>query len=179
MKVFLFLFPKSEMSPCISADGEPVSCDAAPSSWFEESMIVRPDEPSVPEDADSSFTVPLITLAWARSGDKGNLFNVGVFAREPRFHPYIAASLTADAVGEWYAHLLDDPAHPKIDRYLLPGSSGLNFVVNDSLGGGGTQCARIDPIAKTMGQILLEFPVSVSRQIAEEMNRGTAGIDAQ
>jgi hypothetical protein len=106
----------------------------------------------------------LIELAWARSGDKGNLFNVGVFARDPRHYPYIAAALSAEMVGEWYAHLLDDPLHPKIERFLLPGSYGVNFVVHNSLGGGGSLCARIDPIAKTMGQILLEFPIPVPRQ---------------
>ena len=124
-------------------------------------MVARPAEPELPVDAGPFEEVPLVRLAWARSGDKGNLFNVGAFARDPRFFPWIAASLTADAVGDWYAHLIDDPEGSRIERFLLPGSFGINFVVHDSLGGGGSLCPHIDPVAKSMGQILLEFPIRI------------------
>jgi hypothetical protein len=137
--------------------------------------IVRPKEPLPPADADPQVSVPLIDLAWGRSGDKGNLFNVGVFARDPRYYPYIAAALDAKGVGEWFAHFMDDPAHPRVDRYLLPGSHGVNFVVHDSLGGGGSLCARVDPLAKTMAQILLEFPIPVSRALKAQVAR-QAGV---
>ena len=136
---------------------------------FAPTDVSKPAEPAHPSDADPQLTVPLIVLAWARSGDKGDLFNVGVFAREPRFFPYIAAALSSEVVGEWFAHFVADPAHPKVDRYVMPGPNGLNFVVHDSLGGGGSMCARMDPIAKTMGQNLLEYPVPVSPAIMAEL----------
>ena len=65
---------------------------------FEPDMITRPADLPAPGDIDPSATVPLIALAWARSGDKGDLFNVGVFARRPEYAPYIAAALTEEAV---------------------------------------------------------------------------------
>jgi hypothetical protein len=132
-------------------------------------MIARPEELAIPTDIDAGATVPLVKLAWARSGDKGDLFNVGCFAREPGFFPYIAAALDAATVGEWFAHFLADPDAPKVERYLLPGTHGLNFVVPDSLGGGGSHCARIDPVAKSMAQILLEYEVPVSRDLAARL----------
>ena len=168
MRVFLFLVKKADFTPEIWLDGKQLAFSSQPSRWFTPDMIVRPAEPARPSDAEADITVPLIRLAWARSGDKGNLFNVGVFAREPRYAPYIAAALSAEAVGGWYAHLISDTA-PKIDRFVLPGTHGLNFVVNNSLQGGGSMCLRLDPVAKGMGQMLLEYPVPVSREIAEQL----------
>ncbi len=168
MRVFLFLVKKSDFQPQVSVDGKDVPFDATPSRWFQTSDLVRPAEPAHPGDAQADLTVPLISLAWARSGDKGNLFNVGVFARDPRYAPYIAAALNSKTVGDWYAHLISDDV-PQIDRFVLPGTHGLNFVVKNSLQGGGTQCLRLDPVAKGMGQMLLEYPVPVSREIAESL----------
>ncbi len=168
MRVFLFLVKKADFTPEIWLDGKQLAFHSQPSRWFEQGMIVRPSEPVRPTDADADLTVPLISLAWARSGDKGNLFNVGVFAREPRYAPYIAAALSAEAVGGWYAHLVSDAA-PRIDRFVLPGTHGLNFVINNALQGGGSMCLRLDPVAKGMGQMLLEYPVPVSREIAEQL----------
>ncbi len=168
MYVFLFLVKKADFTPEVYLDGQRLALSAQPSRWFTSDMIVRPPEPARPADADADLTVPLIDLAWARSGDKGNLFNVGVFAREPRFAPYIAAALDAATVGQWYAHLISD-AQPQVDRFLLPGTHGVNFVVKNSLQGGGASCLRLDPVAKSMGQMLLEYPVPVSREIAEQL----------
>jgi hypothetical protein len=168
MYVFLFLVKKSDFTPEVWLDGRQLDFASQPSRWFADGMIVRPPEPPRPADAEAELTVPLISLAWARSGDKGNLFNVGIFAREPGYAPYIAAALDAGAVGKWYAHLISD-AEPRIDRFVLPGTHGLNFVVNNSLQGGGASCLRLDPVAKSMGQMLLEYPVPVSREIAEQL----------
>jgi len=169
MQVFNFLLPKDEAAPVVTVEGRDGGFVVDNRSGFAPEMLVRPVEPPVPEDISPDLTLPLLRLAWARSGDKGNLFNVGVFAREPRFYPYIAAALSAETVAGWFAHLVDDPAHARADRYLLPGSNGLNFVVHESLGGGASVCARVDPLAKAMGQILLDFPIPVSRTIHEEL----------
>jgi hypothetical protein len=175
MQVFNFLLPKEELAPVVTLEGRDCFYGAGNRSGFAQAMLVRPPEPPVPDDIAGDAAVPLLRLAWTRSGDKGNLFNVGVFAREPRFYPYIAAALSSEAVAQWYAHLVDDPANARADRYLLPGSFGLNFVVHESLGGGASVCARVDPLAKAMGQILLDFPIPVSRAIHEELDeRATA-----
>ena len=169
MRVFNFLLPKSEMTPVVTIDGQDTGFRQQAASGYAAELSPQHREPAAPGDIDPEATVPLLRLAWARSGDKGNLFNVGVFARQPRFYPYIAAALTAEVVADWFAHLVDDPAHARADRYLLPGSLGLNFVVHESLGGGATLSPRVDPLAKAMGQILLDYPVPVSRVLFDEL----------
>ncbi len=169
MRVFNFLLPKAMFTPVVTLEKKDLGFSVEMPAGYDADAIVRPTEPAVPDDIEPGITVPLIALAFARSGDKGNLFNVGAFAREPRFYPYIAAALTAPAIAGWYAHLVDDPSKARADRYLLPASSGLNFVVHEALGGGGSLSPRVDPLAKTMAQILLEYPIPVSARIAEEL----------
>jgi hypothetical protein len=169
MKVFNFLLPKTKAQPRVQVDGKVVQVEAPSTQVFDPAEVVRPPEPARPADVEPGLTVPLIALAWGRSGDKGNLFNVAAIAREPRFYPYIAAALSSEAVGGWYEHLVADPARTRVDRFLVPGTSAINFVVNESLGGGGSVCARIDPVAKSMAQILLEYPVPVSRAIYDAL----------
>jgi hypothetical protein len=168
-RVFNFLMSKTEAAPRVHFEGRELAVAAAAVQVFDPAEIVRPPEPERPADVDPGLTVPLIALAWGRSGDKGNLFNVAAIAREPRFYPYIAAALSAEAVGGWYEHLVADRDHLRVDRFLVPGTSAINFVVHDSLGGGGSVCNRIDPVAKSMAQMLLEYPVPVSRALYQEL----------
>ncbi|MHA6493693.1 acyclic terpene utilization AtuA family protein [Pseudomonas borbori] len=121
-------------------------------------------EPPVPQgDADAS--VPLIKLAVARSGDKGNHSNIGVMARKPEYLAWIAAALTREAVVDWMSHVLD-PQVGRVDRWYLPGSHSLNFLLENALGGGGVASLRIDPQGKAFAQQLLEFPVPVPSALA-------------
>jgi hypothetical protein len=106
-----------------------------------------------------------VALAWARSGDKGNLFNVAVIARRPEYLPYISAALTPEAIAAWYRHFLAE-SDGAVNRYEVPGTGAINFVVHDSLAGGINASPRLDSAAKGMAQQLLEFPVPVSREIA-------------
>ncbi len=167
MRLFSFLVPKRELHPIAGIDGDSWEVPVETGGGFDPAMIRRPAEPPAPDDIDPSATVPLVELAWARSGDKGDLFNVGVFARRPEYAPYIAAALSTEAVRDWFVHFIDDSTPARVDRYLLPGSHGLNFVVHNSLDGGGSAGRRLDRLAKGMGQILLEFPIPVSAAIAE------------
>jgi hypothetical protein len=119
----------------------------------------------------------LIKLAWARSGDKGNLFNVAVIARRPEFLPYIDASLTDEVVAAHYAHLLSDSVPARIDRFYAPGMNAINFVVNRSMAGGMMASPRLDPAAKGMAQLLLCAPISVPRRIADIAEAQSPAID--
>jgi hypothetical protein len=101
--------------------------------------------------------VPLLALAVARSGDKGNDANIGVMARRAAYLPAIRAALTPEAVKRHLAHLVEG----EVERFDLPGTHALNFVLHDSLGGGGTSSLRLDTQAKTYAQLLLDFPVPV------------------
>jgi hypothetical protein len=171
MRIVLFLLDKGEVVPRVTFEGESWDMPADTSATFAPDMIQRPAELAAPTDADPSCAVPLVRLAWARSGDKGDLFNVGAFARRPEYAPYIAAALTSEAVADWFAHLFEDPKTRRVDRYLLPGAHGVNFVVHNSLAGGGSMNHRIDRLAKGMAQQLLEFPIPVSPDIAAALAR--------
>lgn len=109
--------------------------------------------------------MPLIRLAVARSGDKGDDANIGVMARRSDYLPVIRAALTPAAVKRYFAHL----AKGEVERFDLPGIHGLNFVLRDSLGGGGTSSLHLDTQAKTYAQLLLAFPVPVPEGWANEL----------
>jgi hypothetical protein len=150
----------------VTMDDNSWEVPVATGGGFDPGAIVRPVLPAAPTDADPCCIVPLIALAWARSGDKGNLFNVGVIARRSEYLPYIAASLTPETVRDWFSHLFDPGRPARVDRHVLPGCHGLNFVVHDSLDGGVSSAKRFDPLGKSMAQNLLEFPIAVSPLIA-------------
>jgi hypothetical protein len=101
--------------------------------------------------------VPLVQLAWARSGDKGNHSNIGVIARRPEWLPWLRGQLTPQRVKEWLAHLVQGD----VTRYDLPGIHAMNFLCTDALDGGGMASLRNDPLGKGMAQILLAMPVAV------------------
>ncbi|MES2259672.1 MAG: acyclic terpene utilization AtuA family protein [Pseudomonadota bacterium] len=113
---------------------------------------------ALPEE--DTHEVPLIALAYARSGDKGDMSNIGVIARRPQDLPMLRAQLTEHAVASWLAHLVKG----KVTRYELPGINAFNFVCEQALGGGGMASLRNDALGKGMAQLLLAMPVRVPRQ---------------
>ncbi len=112
-----------------------------------------PDLPS----ATGWTEVPLSRLAYARSGDKGNNSNIAVFAREPRFLACIDAALQPEAVRQWFGHLMNG----RVERYRIPTLHAFNFMLYESLDGGGPTSLRTDPLGKGMAQMMLEVPVRV------------------
>ncbi len=122
--------------------------------------------PAASDQADAS--VPLVKLAVARSGDKGNHSNIGVMARKPEYLAWIAAALSEAAVAEWMQYVLDGQTG-KVSRWYLPGSHSLNFLLENALGGGGVASLRIDPQGKAFAQQLLELPVPVPKALAEQL----------
>ena len=101
--------------------------------------------------------MPLIRLAWARSGDKGDISNIGVIARKPEWLPLLRTQLTEARVAEHLAHLVKG----RVTRFEVPGIHAFNFVCEQALGGGGMASLRNDPLGKGMGQILLTLPILV------------------
>lgn len=167
IRLFSFLVGKSACSLEVELDGErhpvalPEAGSADPTALAED---LHPPRPLGEADA----SVPLIRLAVARSGDKGNHSNIGVMARRPEFLPWIAEALTPEAVVDWMAHVLD-PQTGRVQRWYLPGTHSLNFLLENALGGGGVASLRIDPQGKAFAQQLLEFPVPVPRALAETL----------
>jgi hypothetical protein len=122
------------------------------------------DPPSVDEDSTGpTRNVPLIAIAYGRSGDKGNSANIGILARRPEFLAPIARSLTADAVRDYFSHIVAGP----VQRFALPGLHGFNFLLQEALDGGGTASLRHDSQGKAFAQMLLDIEVPVPTQWLE------------
>jgi hypothetical protein len=102
--------------------------------------------------------VPLYAMAHARSGDKGDGSNVGVLAYDDRGYEILKAWLTPDRVKAHFGEIVKG----RVDRYDLPNLRGLNFILHDSLGGGGSASLKTDAQGKTHGMALLRMLVEVS-----------------
>jgi len=97
--------------------------------------------------------VKLSALAYARSGDKGDGSNVGVFARTREDYEFLRRELTADKVKAHFHSICAGP----VERYEAENLLALNFILHDSLGGGGSESLRTDAQGKTHGLGLLEM----------------------
>jgi hypothetical protein len=122
-----------------------------------------PDAP--PEKG--AVDVPLVKLAWGRSGDKGNKANIGIIARDAAYLPYIWAALDEDAIRHRFGHFIGD--NPALARFYLPGSHAMNILIEDALGGGGVASLRNDPQGKAYAQILLDHPIPIPQKLAESL----------
>ncbi len=171
IRQFAFLIDKGRVQPVIDLDGTAVptaGCARVDAASRSADTDARASEDTStpasgaelrPADGEE---VPLIALAWARSGDKGDISNIGVIARRPEWLPLLREQLTPDRVREWLAHLVNGD----VKRYDLPGIQAMNFVCSAALDGGGMSSLRNDPLGKGMAQILLAMPVRIPRGFA-------------
>ena len=157
IRQFAFLLDKQRLQPVVDVDGvlhavQVPSAQAGPAAPVPAQEVAAGSAP-----AEDGVEVPLIQLAWARSGDKGNTSNIGIIARRPEWLPLLQAQLTPQRVAQWLAHLVQGP----VTRYDVPGIHAMNFVCEQALDGGGMASLRNDPLGKGMAQILLTLPVRV------------------
>ena len=108
--------------------------------------------------------VPLSRIAHARSGDKGDASNVGLIADSEAFYEVIAREVTPERVKEHFKELVLGP----VVRYEVANIRALNFILNDSLGGGGTASLKTDAQGKTHGQGLLQMEVEVPDELLKD-----------
>jgi hypothetical protein len=108
--------------------------------------------------------VPLVQLAHARSGDKGDSANIGLIAYEPELYPVLAREVTAERVRSHFG----DWVWGAVERYELPNLYALNFVLHGALDGGGTVSLRTDAQGKVLSAALLRMEVEVPEEIAEK-----------
>jgi len=159
IRLFSCLVPKDRLSVSVDLSGETHEVAVSTAGGFTPDQVT--EEIPVPAPQDQADTeVPLVDLAWGRSGDKGDHCNIGIVARRPEYLPWIAATLTPERVTEWMGHTLD-AEKGEVLRWHMPGIHGLNFLLKHSLGGGGVASLRIDPQGKAFAQQLLEIPVEV------------------
>ena len=174
IRQYAFLLDKARVTPAVTLDGAPVSLplppagegrgegqppSSSPEGHESNPASARTEQAqaaihSIETDTDT-VEVPLIRLAWARSGDKGDISNIGVIARKPEWLPLLRTQLTEARVAEHLAHLVKG----RVTRFEVPGIHAFNFVCEQALGGGGMASLRNDPLGKGMGQILLALPV--------------------
>jgi hypothetical protein len=102
-------------------------------------------------------TVPLVRLCLARSGDKGDTANVGLAARSREIYTWLLGALTEDVVKQHFKGV----ALGEVERHPLPNLLAVNFLLHESLGGGGTSSLRFDAQGKTYAQYLLSLEVTV------------------
>jgi hypothetical protein len=102
--------------------------------------------------------IQLKDLVHARSGDKGDVSNIVVIAREKRFYPLLQKYLTAEKVKDFFAGLVQGD----VERYEVATLEAMNFVLRNSLGGGATRSLRVDFTGKTMCQAILRIELDVA-----------------
>ncbi len=101
--------------------------------------------------------VPLARIAHGRSGDKGDTVNCGIIARKPEYYSVIAGQITGERVKAHFGNFCKGT----VTRYDLPKIAAFNFVLTQSLGGGGTASLRLDPQGKTYAAALMRMTVEV------------------
>lgn len=156
VKLFSCFIPKPALPVALDMAGTPEPLDLPLVSG--DSTGMPAGQPDLrPMDDSPRRAVPLVRLAWARSGDKGDDSNIGIIARKPEYLPAIRAALTEDAVQRYFSHLVEGP----VERFEWPGIHGLNFLLRHALGGGGIASLRNDPQGKAYAQMLLDYPIPV------------------
>jgi hypothetical protein len=106
--------------------------------------------------------IKLLKLAHARSGDKGDTANVGLIALRPEFYPVLVEHVTAEAVKRHFTGICNGD----VERFELPNLGALNFLLHQSLGGGGTVSLKTDAQGKTYSSALLRMEIDVDEEIA-------------
>src|SRR6185369_3537003 len=165
-RVYSVLLPRTEV-PAVVTLGETrleVTAEPPPTP-FDPGAVVRPIAPQAPEADEALILTPLIDLAWARSGDKGDAFNIGVIARRPEYLPWIRRALSPQAVQAFFAHEFEGAKAPQVVRYDLPGLQALNLHCIQALGGGQFSSLRLDPLAKGKAQQLLDMEIEVPARL--------------
>ncbi|MDF1748305.1 MAG: DUF1446 domain-containing protein [Alphaproteobacteria bacterium] len=163
IRLYSCLVKKHKVSAQIGVNGQliPVSVPMGNST-----VQTTPNVTSAADKASTGkmISVPLLALAHGRSGDKGDISNIGVLARNPDFLPYLRTNLTPARVKDVFAHVAKGP----VERYEWPGLNGFNFVLRDALGGGGVASLRNDPQGKCYAQILLDTVVQVPSSLLDK-----------
>lgn len=167
VRLFSFLTQKNTVDISLNINDD-IKTISLPEQNYSTTPTSRPSDITHDVIEECTINVPLVKLAYARSGDKGNHSNIGVIARKQEYYPYIKAALTTDAVKKYMTHVLDAETG-NVNGWELPGIHAVNFLLENSLGGGGIASLRIDPQGKAFAQQLLEFPVPVSQTIADQL----------
>ncbi len=107
--------------------------------------------------------IRLIDIAHARSGDKGDMGNVGVIARKAEYYPILTKYLTVERVRKHFGGIVLG----KVERFELPRLWALNFLLHEALGGGGTKSLKNDAQGKTLSNVMLRMELEIEEELPE------------
>ena len=161
--LFSFLLPKDQVKMKMKMNEKVISI---PNHIPEETSKTKKNNSFITTKAllKKEFSVPLINLAYARSGDKGNHANIGVIARKEEYFDFIDSELNPSTIAQFFSHVIQGD----VLKWVLPGINGINFLLKNSLGGGGMASLSIDPQGKAYGQQLLEYSIPVTKKIFDQ-----------
>jgi hypothetical protein len=112
--------------------------------------------------------VQLIRLAHARSGDKGDTANIGLIALSDEIYPLLVREVTAERVKQHFKGICKG----EVERFELPNVGALNFLLHESLGGGGTLSLMTDAQGKTFSTALLRMEIELTDEEAQRLEVG-------
>ena len=172
VRLFSLRVDRRDVRATVSIDGQAVAFDevdvSQPGASAADAVVdaapTQREQPIRPTQPTQS--VPLLRIAHGRSGDKGDMANIGIVARSPEAYELLRAVLQADTVARHFAHV----ARGRVTRYELPGFMALNFTLDNALGGGGMASLRYDPQGKAFAQMLLDLHVEVPTALLERLS---------
>ena len=112
--------------------------------------------------------IQLIKLAHARSGDKGDTANVGLIALRDEFYPLLVREVTPARVKEHFKGICNGD----VERFELPNLGAVNFLLHESLGGGGTLSLMTDAQGKTFSTAMLRMQIEIEDDEARKLGLG-------
>ncbi|KQL49750.1 beta-lactamase [Brevibacillus choshinensis] len=111
--------------------------------------------------------VTLSLIAQARSGDKGNLSDISLFAKSEHIYEIFKQEVTAERVKEHFCGICKG----EVERFEVPNVLALKFVLHDALGGGGPLSIRIDNLGKSLGAALLRMEIDIPEEYMRDLER--------
>ena len=151
IRLFSFLVPKREVSVRLQVGDRSTPVEVPVTAASMAATSARRGATPSSRRIEGFSSVPLMRLAHGRSGDKGDKANIGIIARKPEYLPLLNQWLTPERVAAHFKH--NGPS--RVERFDLPGSNAMNFLLHDVLGGGGMASLRTDNLAKCYAQVLL------------------------
>src|SRR5437660_9315599 len=112
--------------------------------------------------------IQLTKLAHARSGDKGDTANIGLIALRDEFYPLLMREVTAERVKQHFTGICQG----EVERFELPNLGALNFLLHESLGGGGTLSLMTDAQGKTLSTALLRKEIEINDDESRALGPG-------
>ena len=166
------LVPRDRVKPrLVTRDGERELEWPTPMRVLEPPSKLPRESWPVAKGSQKQVTVPLSRIAHGRSGDKGDTCNIGIIARAPEIYPWLKRALTAAVVKRRFKGICLGP----VTRHEVANLWALNFLLEQSLGGGGTVSLRLDAQGKTLSHALLAMEVEVPKALVTAAENADAG----